>query len=323
MITKRKGADGVKNRPSNKSKTADGSITRHAPWFVTANLAIPTISFFVFTVYLTIQMVVLSFQTMTIDGWAFCGFKNYVGTMKDFFIPGYESNMALINSLKIWVWHMITTYPFAIFMSYVFFKKMPGNFAFRIIYMLPMVVPISVMTMVFTWALDPSIGFIHNALSAIGIHQPVESGGWLGNDSAFNTVMVYAFWSGAGGQVLYFAGNMSRIPGEVIESARLDGVGFWRELFQIVLPLIAPIINTLLVLNVGTVTGFWLPSSLLTNGGAKGYMAKTIAYKIMDTAYGSNAGLSSAMGVSFSLIMMPIVMGFRKLMDKLLPGVEY
>lgn len=314
---------GGKKPSVRKKKTADGSITRRGPWFVAANLTIPTICFFVFTVYLTIQMVIMSFQTMTVNGWEFCGFKNYAGTMEDFFLPGKEANVALINSLKIWVWHMVTTYPIAIFLSYVFFKKLPGHFAFRIIYMLPMVVPISVMTMVFTWAIDPSIGFMNHALAAVGIRQPVESGGWLGNDNAFNTVMIYALWSGAGGQVLYFAGNMSRIPGEVIESARLDGVGFWREFFQIVIPLIAPIINTLLVLNIGTVTSFWLPASLLTNGGAKGYMAKTIAYKIMDTAYGANAGLSSAMGVSFSLLMTPLVIGFRKLMDKLLPGVEY
>ena len=40
---------------------------------------------------------------------------------------------------------------------------------------------------------------------------------------------------------------MERIPQEVIEAAKLDGVGVGRELFGIILPMIWPTISTLLI----------------------------------------------------------------------------
>ena len=46
--------------------------------------------------------------------------------------------------------------------------------------------------------------------------------------------MLYCLWVGTGYNILIFGGAMANINTEVIEYAKLDGVGMVRELFQVI-----------------------------------------------------------------------------------------
>ena len=305
-----------------KKVVLDDNPLRHNWLFVSLILLIPTITFLVFKVYVSAQMFTLAFQEFSDTGWVPVGFKNIAGALREFVDPSKEAYVAIMNSLLIWAVSLFIYLPVGLFFSYVFFKKMPGSFAFRIIYLIPQIVPVTVMTMVYKESLEAG-GYMHAILGMVGIAPPADVGSWFQMDSSFNIVMLYSLWVGVGNHVLYFSGNMTRIPTEVIESARLDGVGFWREFFNIVIPLITPILTSMVIMNFSTITGYWMPVRLLTNGGPNN-LSITIALKIQDTAMDIKwQGYSSALGVIFTIIMVPIVMCTRKLLDKLFPGVEY
>ena len=125
--------------------------------------------------------------------------------------------------------------------------------------------------------------------------------------------------------MLIFSGAMSRIPTEVIESARLDGVGPFRELVSIILPLVWPTITTAIVLQI---TGLFTASGpilLLVNGT---HETTTISYWIYNKINGDGYGgggmynLVSAAGLCFTAVAIPIVLSVRKFMSRF-EEVEY
>lgn len=119
---------------------------------------------------------------------------------------------------------------------------------------------------------------------------------------------------------------MTRIPTEVIESAKIEGCGPFRELIQIILPMIWPTVSTIVVFmftNIFNTSG----PILLFAGGSAG--TTTLAFWIFKQIYGDGqiggAGeynLVSCTGLVFTLIGVPIILGIRKLIDKVDSG-EY
>ena len=53
------------------------------------------------------------------------------------------------------------------------------------------------------------------------------------SDTATPTILVYSIWLGWAGNMLLLGGAMARIPVEVLESARLDGINTPREIVYI------------------------------------------------------------------------------------------
>ena len=116
---------------------------------------------------------------------------------------------------------------------------------------------------------------------------------------------------------------MARLPEEVMEYGKLEGVGPMRELFTIVLPMIWPTLSTLIIMimtGIFTATG---PILLFTEGA---YNTTTISYYIWTMVYGASSGsypLASAVGLFFTIIGLPIVLIVRYVCNKIDSGVSY
>ena len=71
--------------------------------------------------------------------------------------------------------------------------------------------------------------------------------GWLGlSSSVFGLVLVHSL-AGMAGTTLFFRNYYSAIPRELVNAARLDGAGFWRIFWRIVLPMSTPILMVTLI----------------------------------------------------------------------------
>ena len=110
-------------------------------------------------------------------------------------------------------------------------------------------------------------------------------------------------------------------PTDLLElSAKIDGVTWFRELFQIITPLVWSTISMTLIV---AMTG------LFTTGGPIMLFGTTeeswtISYYIFSQVHDSGIFYYPAsMGIFFTLISMPIVLGFRYIMNKLDPKIEY
>jgi multiple sugar transport system permease protein len=81
-----------------------------------------------------------------------------------------------------------------------------------------------------------------------------------------SVIMVHAWRLFPFGAVIFLAG-LTSVPRDVLDAATIDGAGFWRRNYVIILPMITPII--LIALIFGTVFTFTDMSVvyLLTKGG--------------------------------------------------------
>lgn len=113
--------------------------------------------------------------------------------------------------------------------------------------------------MVFVWALPPIVsgsvwkfvlndsGAINSALALVGL-PPVS---WLSAPAlAIWSVAAVIAWSALPFSALILRGGLLAIPRDVLEAAALDGAGYWRTQFTVVLPLLRPTMGILAILTV-------------------------------------------------------------------------
>lgn len=71
--------------------------------------------------------------------------------------------------------------------------------------------------------------------------------GWLGLSSSITGLVLVHCLAGLAGTTLFFRNYYAAIPKELINAARVDGAGFWRIFWRIVLPLSTPILMVTLI----------------------------------------------------------------------------
>lgn len=129
----------------------------------------------------------------------------------------------------------------------------------------PTIMSSAVMALVFYLLFNVYNGEINRMLSDIGfIKAPVN---WLGAGLAMLTVVVVAIWGGLGNYMVYFIAGLQQIPLDMYESAELDGATAWQRMRKITIPMLGPVLKTILMLAI--VNGFHDYQSImvLTEGG--------------------------------------------------------
>jgi glucose/mannose transport system permease protein len=71
--------------------------------------------------------------------------------------------------------------------------------------------------------------------------------GWLGLSSSIAGLVLVHCLAGLAGTTLFFRNYYAAIPKELINAARVDGAGFWKIFWRIVLPLSTPILMVTLI----------------------------------------------------------------------------
>ena len=286
--------------------------------------------FLVFWLYVNVNSIFMAFQKIN---WkygdpnfgkvVFCGFENFSNIIDAFKLQPDLFN-CIKNSLILFAVNNFVILPIAIFCAYIFFKKIPCGKVFRVIFFLPNIISIVILTMSFAFMFNGDWGPINQGLKALGLGNIIPANGWLGDkNTAMGMVVLYCIWAGIGYNVVFLNGAICRIPTEVIESGKLDGIGMWRELCRIVFPLILPTLSTLFINGVTVIFTIFLQPKLLTSGGPFDHITGTIAYYIIEQVDGGKLYDAAAVGLFFSCIGIPLVLGVKKLIEKVTPDITW
>lgn len=303
-----------------KINAAKSRYKRNQLIFVWGGLAIPIIAWIVFYWYVNFSSFVQAFQERTGE-WSMGNFKTVFDSIVN---PGNDRGslaVAFKNTFKYFALEIIVKYPIQIIVCYFLYKQIKGYKTFRYVLYLPAIISGVALTGLFKEFIATS-----GPLDALGMTIPKR--GFLGSpETATNTIMVYTVWVCVHGHMLLICGAMNRIPVDVLEAARLDGIGPARELVSLILPLIWPTLSTLLIL---TCTGFLNSSGpiLLLAPDTYTLSTTTINYWIFEKVYangthmGGQYNLVSAAGMMLTVVTVPIILALRKVLD-MIPTVEY
>lgn len=289
--------------------------------FIFLMLLIPALNWLVFWLYVNISSFVLAFQNMRGE-WSLTNFVTFWDQLTSPY--GDTIGLALKNTLLYFANNLLIIFPVSVIISYFFYKHILFYKGFRIIFFLPAIISGVAMVGVYYAFIQPT-----GPLGAICDWLGIEYTDSLLNSpmTATPTILVYCIWTGFSTNVILASSAMSRIPTEVLEAAKLEGCGPFRELVQIVLPLTWSTLNTLLVFILTGVFNASGPILLfMPDGGSE---TTTISFWIFKQVYGNGAlggtknyGLVSCAGLCFTAVGVPVILFIRKLFEKI-PGVEY
>lgn len=231
------------------------------------------------------------------------GLQNYheVFTSEEIFRKGF-SNMALLG-----LWQVFRAAVFPLLGAALLFriKSEKTAYFFRLLFVLPIVVPGVVGILVWRQLYEPNVGLFNEILKAVGL-KPLS---WLnGTQTAIPSLMFMGFpWIDGVGLLIYLAGFLA-IPTEVIEASIMDGATSVRRFFAIELPLIIPQLRLIVILNViGSLQSFgW--QLLVTRGGPNG--ATTVpAWSMYKSAMTEGRfGTASAIGVILFVLIFTLTL---------------
>ena len=274
--------------------------------FIVLCVAPAVILFLIFMVYPTLNVFRMSlFERGAYSPTeTFVGFNNFKSLASDaYFIRAMQNTILLIVVVT------IITFAFAlVFAGILTREKVRGKEVFRVIFYIPNILSIVVISGIFSAIYKPDNGMLNSIQSLFAGHQVTTL--WKGENLVMVSLIIAMVWQAIGYYMVMYMASMAAVPQSLYESAGLDGAGRVKQFFQITIPLIwTNIRTTLTFFIISTINMAFLFVKAMTSGGPNGASEVALSYM-----YGQkDAGLygySMSIGVViflFSFILSALV----------------
>jgi raffinose/stachyose/melibiose transport system permease protein len=202
-----------------------------------------------FSIYPLLATITLSTYTTDHSGaYSFVGLANFVRLLTDSLWSKPFWNAAG-NNLLFFAVHMLVQNPIGIALAALLsLPQLALRSTYRTLIFLPTM--LSVVIVGFTWnlILSPLWGVAEGALKFVGLGSLFAP--WLGlPKTALLTLSLMSVWQFVGIPMMLIYAALLNIPDELIDAARVDGLGQFRIFTHIKLPLIAPTIGVVSILT--------------------------------------------------------------------------
>ncbi len=216
-------------------------------------------------------------------------FENYVTVFKE-----TDIIIAFANSLFLVVGAVFLQILFGAMVSYALSKmNLKNSKLYSLLFLIPMVFPLQTII--------------------IPLYLMINGMGMLNN--SFVMILLYC-GTGLSFVIFVITGFMKAIPNELSEAGIIDGAGHYKIFFQIILPLLKPVISTVIVISgMGIWNDFFVPLIMITEPNKK--TLPLIIYQFMGQ-YQSDWTLIATCIV---IIIIPIMILYISLQKYIIKGV--
>ena len=214
---------------------------------------------------------------------------NWVGldNYKEFLFMGQAStdNYAALGRTLVFCF-FVTTIQFVLglIVALLVNQRLKGTNFFRTLYFMPVILGAVIQGLIWSLFLYPLGGPVAKLLGVVGLQseffgaQPSQAFAW---------VMAVQIWANLGTTMMIFISGLQTIPDELYEAARIDGAGSWQVFRNVTWPLLTPVVNTNLLLNIiGSLQAWQL--FLVLIGYRNG--TQVLGYLIFAQGFGQTSG---------------------------------
>ncbi len=223
----------------------------------------------------------------------FVGLENFQKLMTDTtFLRTFQNSILLVVCVTV-----ITMALSLIFAAIISREKIKGENFFRIIFYIPNILSIVIISAIFSAIYDPSTGLLNSIIGIFrGDKDPIL---WLGDQKIVIFSLVIALiWQAIGYYMVMYMASMASVPESLYESADLEGANHVQQFFSITLPLIwTNIRTTLSFFVISTINLSFQLVKVLTNGGPDGATEVFLSYMYKQAYTNSSYGYGMAIGV--------------------------
>ena len=221
----------------------------------------------------------------------FVGMENFARLMSDKnFIRSMQNTILLIVVVT------IVTFAFAlVFAAILTREKIKGQSFFRIIFYIPNILSVVVISAIFSAIYDTNNGMLNSLLSLFSGKTVAIL--WKGENMVMTSLIIAMIWQAIGYYMVMYMASMASVPQSLYESAGLDGAGRITQFFQITLPLIwTNIRTTLTFFIISTINMAFLFVKAMTSGGPNGASEVVLSYMYKQAYTNSSYGYGMAIG---------------------------
>lgn len=262
--------------------------------FIFFCLAPAAILFIIFMIIPTIdvfRMSLFKWGGYTADK-TFVGLQNFVKLFKsDKFYQAFQNSVLLIVLVTI-----ITFSLSLVFAAILSREKIKGQGFFRVIFYIPNILSVVVISAIFSAIYDPTQGLLNSILNLFrGTENPIL---WLGDRKiVIYSIIIAMVWQAIGYYMVMYMASMANVPESLYESASLEGAGRIKQFFSITLPLIwTNIRTTLTFFIISTINMSFLFVRAMTNGGPDNASSVFLSYMYQEAYTNSSYGYGMAIG---------------------------
>lgn len=302
----------IDNRLRIKNKYSASEV-----WQAYLLILLPLIGFFVFSAYpiaWSVRWAFYNYQGVPRDA-AFVGLGNFKSAMHD---AKYWSTW--VTTLEFAMFKLPIELPLAMILAVFLNRQLKGSGFYRSAFFMPSVISMAIVGLIFTNMFD-YFGVINALLMKFGITK--SNIDWFSNKyTALAVLALGSTWCSFGTNVLYFLAALQNVDESIYEAAYIDGAGKVTVFFKMTLPLIAPVLQTILLLSInGTLhTSDYILAT--TNGAPAGSTYTVLAYMYGQFVPGFVSGYppigyGCSLGVITAILMAGIAITYNKLSSKL------
>lgn len=277
-------------------RTRTPAASRGAIWFTVPYLVVFAL-FLVWPILYGLWMS-LTDQSLAATRVRIVGVDNYVEALTD---PEVWSSLG--NTV---VFTVITSVPLvalAFVLAYLVATGLPGQWLWRLAFFAPYLLPVSVVTGMWTMVYSNDFGLINGLLVQWGADQIP----WLSDRHvAMWAIALVTLWWTIGFNFLLYLSALQAIPDHVYEAAQIDGAGPVRRLWSVTLPLMAPTTVLIVLLQLLASMKVFDQVFLLTAGGPDG-ATRVVLQHIYDVGFsGYRVGYAASVSYLFFALIVVI-----------------
>jgi len=243
----------------------------------------------------------------------FVGLRNFRAVLQD---PVFR--LSLKNTFIFTLVSQVLVLVLAKILALALLKDFRGKWLVRFLILLPWTAPIALGTIGWMWLLDSifsPIDWMLRYMGLLGVPDAILGANsnlyWLGVPSlAMLSVILVHTWRLLPLATVILLAGLTAIPQEILDAAEVDGAGFWRRLFQIMIPMLLPIMTVAVLFGIVFTFTDITVVYLLTQGGpvhSTQVLASWAFFK------GIEAG-DLAQGAAVALFLFPAMAGVAALM---------
>ena len=268
--------------------------------------ALPAVVYMlIFVGYPIVHNIILGFQDVDVMNFLrgqkhFVGFENYVELFHDevFF-------KSVGNTFVFTVCCLFFQFLIGFALAMFFNRKFSFARPVRGILMMPWMIPMTITALMFKFMFSTKVGVVNNILTGLGITSAnIE---WLTDQNiAMIPVIIANVWIGIPFNMILISTGLTSIPGEVYESAAIDGAGPFQQFIRITLPLMRSTIESILVLGFIYTFKVYDLVYVMTSGGPVNstQLMSTYSYKLSfdNFLYSKGSAVANALLVILLLV---------------------
>jgi len=219
-------------------------------------------------------------------------------------------HQSLINNLLVIAVSAFVQVPAALWLALLISDRARSSVVFRAIFFVPYILGEVVAGLIWRYLYDGNYGVVAVVFHWFGHEAPqvLAERGW-----AMAALLLVIVWKYFGFHMALFIAGRQGIPGDVVESAQIDGASRWQITRHVVLPMMRPVVVLSLFFSIlGSLQTFAIVVAL-TDGGPSNSTHSAVSYLYTFGIKRMRVGFGSAVSVVLFIICVLVMLFYKRL----------